>query len=562
MKGRGSESIQATVAWIREYALKKNGTLVSIYSSLERRNRGMKSSRTIFARLQCSNEHEWDVSPQQLRISKTWCKKCAVRITPARRALCRKGLIARITEKVTEKCGRLITSPEVITSARATIQIYCTAHDDAGKEHGLFQMAVATLLRGKGSVRYEGRGAWCQKCKSAHLSEIFRKPWEALVTEVESLGWRNLRPIETYSGATSRLAAECVSGHTNYKSAGKFSQGQGCTTCFRGIGRGEQVCRLIFEFLFGCPFPKRRPQFLDGLEFDGFNERIRIAFEYDGPQHFGKAIFGNDPASQKLRDLSKEERSRDHALIIRIPWLEEDWNKDRWIQHVRTAILEAGVLILPTPPPENFDPILTTTQLHNINRFCVAEKALGTTCLDFDSYRGVDHVHTWLCRNPMSNPRCKGTFRSSIYVLEKRKEGVCKSCSRFGISRPVSSSVAESCLDRLSKRAEQIGFTLISDAWNGIKSRYRVRCATCSKERDIGYTTLIRRVDPPKCTCKYRNSPPTHEDQLPAVVAVELKRQFKTPPVDTGPAADPPLSRLPSAGELRSPSASHRVSRH
>ena len=45
------------------------------------------------------------------------------------------------------------------------------------------------------------------------------------------------------------------------------------------------MCQL-FASAFGRPFIKVRPKFLEGLELDVHCKHLKIAFEYDGEQHF------------------------------------------------------------------------------------------------------------------------------------------------------------------------------------------------------------------------------------------------------------------------------------
>lgn len=59
---------------------------------------------------------------------------------------------------------------------------------------------------------------------------------------------------------------------------------------------GEEATRQWFEKRFKKPFPKARPSFLKykrkaNLELDGYNEELKIAFEYNGKQHYGTSEY-------------------------------------------------------------------------------------------------------------------------------------------------------------------------------------------------------------------------------------------------------------------------------
>ena len=62
----------------------------------------------------------------------------------------------------------------------------------------------------------------------------------------------------------------------------------------KGRSKGERICREIFQEIYGLPFPSTYPDFLRNpqtnrlLELDGYNEQLKIAFEYNGRQHYKK----------------------------------------------------------------------------------------------------------------------------------------------------------------------------------------------------------------------------------------------------------------------------------
>ncbi len=122
----------------------------------------------------------------------------------------------------------------------------------------------------------------------------------------------------------------------------------GCPQC---IGyKNEEECREILEDLFQAKFPKTRPKFLQKLEYDGYLESFKVAFEYHGEQHFnyipsffhkkGEHVF----QEQKERDLLKIKLSEENnvALII-IPYTAKTIDQKKEI--IKDHIKKFGILI-------------------------------------------------------------------------------------------------------------------------------------------------------------------------------------------------------------------------
>jgi thiol-disulfide isomerase/thioredoxin len=88
------------------------------------------------------------------------------------------------------------------------------------------------------------------------------------------------------------------------------------------------VCRVIFEALFGEPFLKTRnlPWLIAPsgrrLELDGYNERLKLAFEHQGQQHFYKVggYHQTNLKALKKRDKIKRFLCKEHGItLIEIP---------------------------------------------------------------------------------------------------------------------------------------------------------------------------------------------------------------------------------------------------
>lgn len=75
--------------------------------------------------------------------------------------------------------------------------------------------------------------------------------------------------------------------------------------------KAEQRVRVELERLAGAKFPTVHPSWLDGLELDGYNKGLKLAFEFQGPQHtrFDKK-YDKEYAAYYERILNDEKKRR------------------------------------------------------------------------------------------------------------------------------------------------------------------------------------------------------------------------------------------------------------
>lgn len=157
----------------------------------------------------------------------------------------------------------------------------------------------------------------------------------------------NLRVSKT--DRPTRLCFECSECGTKWKEHWCYHEKHlgRCPGCephfFKGIE--EAKVRRIFERVTGWKFKKMRPKWLKGrgkvpLELDGYNEEHKVAFEYQGFQHY-RPMFGD---RSLVRTKKNDERKRLMCLrkgvaLIRVPYFKKDLEG-----FIERKLSEAGVV--------------------------------------------------------------------------------------------------------------------------------------------------------------------------------------------------------------------------
>jgi len=132
------------------------------------------------------------------------------------------------------------------------------------------------------------QGNWCRECsrlKNKYSIEDMQKI-------AEEKGGKCIS--KKYSNMLSKLEWECHLGHRWKSRASHIKTGHWCPHCHTYLN--EEKCRLIFETIFKSEFCKKRPAWLLNeygvrMELDGYHEKLQVAFEYQGKQHFKKIIY-------------------------------------------------------------------------------------------------------------------------------------------------------------------------------------------------------------------------------------------------------------------------------
>ncbi len=157
---------------------------------------------------------------------------------------------------------------------------------------------------------YVKDGSWCKECKKIELLDEMKK-------YAESRGGKCLST--KFVTSKTKLLWECSNGHKWYSNSAKYNNSW-CPICTSIFFLSEEKCRFILESVTGELFPKNRSVLGNGLELDGYCQKINVAFEYQGYQHFDRAFY-DDADSFKcriIRDTTKKKLCDEKGILLLI----------------------------------------------------------------------------------------------------------------------------------------------------------------------------------------------------------------------------------------------------
>ena len=268
-----------TLEECQQFAISKNGECLST-DYVNNRTKMM---------WRCSENHIWDAIFDKIKRG-TWCPDCS-------------GL-----KKLTlEECQQFAESKngKCLSTEYVNVDTKMRWKCDKGHEwRAIF-----------GSIK---RGSWCPDC-SGNVKLTLEECQRFAIS-------KNSECLSTdYVNIDTKMRWKCDKGHEwDAKFDDIKNKGRWCPQCKKS--KSEHLCRDIFEKYLVEEFPTKRPEWLEGLELDGYNEEVNIAFEYNGIQHYEYNEFFHRGdyerfEEQQARDLKKYRicRERNVDLII-IPY--------------------------------------------------------------------------------------------------------------------------------------------------------------------------------------------------------------------------------------------------
>ncbi|MBY9006688.1 MAG: helix-turn-helix transcriptional regulator, partial [Candidatus Lokiarchaeota archaeon] len=182
------------------------------------------------------------------------------------------------------------------------------------------------------------RGQWCPKCGHERAGKKQRLKIEDLEEIIKKRGGRLIS--KAYGkNQCDPIMVECKMGHKFSIMPKVLKRGDWCNICSLGIN--ENITRKMFEYIFNVKFPKSTPKWLITkkgfqMHFDGYNEELAIAIEFQGKQHYQyHPYFHKDEEAfhrQQTIDLIKRKLCKENKVkLIEVPYYIKKKNRFNYI---------------------------------------------------------------------------------------------------------------------------------------------------------------------------------------------------------------------------------------
>jgi hypothetical protein len=205
-----------------------------------------------------------------------------------------------------------------------------------------------------------------------------------------------------YKNNTIKMHFECKERHRFWMQCCAVQRGSWCPRC--RIRVTERIAHEIFNRLFGVQFKKRRPDWLVNpksgwvLELDGYNEELKLAFEYNGAQHYrayGGWISKMRVKQQREKDIVKRKLCKHRGVtLIQIP---DTIEKDELANYIIAACKKYNVKIINPDVDLNYRNfrIYDMSRLEELQAIAAAH---GGRCLS-RAYIDANTKLYWECEN-------------------------------------------------------------------------------------------------------------------------------------------------------------------
>jgi hypothetical protein len=274
------------LADLKDFAFTKGGKVLC--------NNYINSSQPIT--WECSKGHQWQACWGSVNNSKSWCPRCAGQSKP---------------DIIVLQCEAAIKGGKLISQDYKNNQTPLIWECSKGHQWSSCW----------GNISRKTANTWCPICANNIKKDIKVLQNFAAIKKGKLIS-------TSYTNSHVKLEWLCESGHTWFANwSDIYSKNSWCPYCKKY--KTELECKQVIEQLTGKQFNKCRiiPFNNSKLELDGYNEELKLAFEYNGIQHYKLCAWFHktkeDFEYQKEKDSYKKQWCLDNGIkLIVIPYTE------------------------------------------------------------------------------------------------------------------------------------------------------------------------------------------------------------------------------------------------
>jgi thiol-disulfide isomerase/thioredoxin len=287
-------------------------------------------------------------------------------------------------------------------------------------------------------------GNRCPKCVRSKP----RRTIEDVIKIAKSRGFEFVS--DRFIGMRKKQKWRCSDGHVWLATPDNVKRGSGCPKCRSLIS--EEKTRFIFEQLLLEDFPKNR-SILGGLELDGYCEKLSLAFEYNGEQHFKDNHYWNRTyRGWKERDAHKTMMCE----MLRITKIDVPYTEDDDLEgYIRKQLQMLNIPLKGRVDWSKF--ISKPSKLKSLIQLAKSRKGNLLT----ETFLGSHKKHRWSC-----------------YVCQHEWEATAKDVVS-GSWCPKCAGVLKYDLSYIRCFAQKNGFEFVSRNYEGMNKKHEFRCLIC-----------------------------------------------------------------------------------
>lgn len=276
---------------------------------------------------------------------------------------------------------------------------------------------------------------------------------------------------------TVKYRITCPKGHIYEKATSHIKDG--CPQCQEKVNVGQERVRVMMEKLFNAEFIHTRPEWLinpktgNCLDLDGYNEDLKIAFEYQGRQHLhDNTQYAEDYKNQTQRDEIKKEVCKHNQVKLFIIEQPKSYEPEKFFNQVMKQLKKQHLALTLNFTDIDFSVINGHDYLQKkYSDFKNYVESQGFK-LHTQSYGAMDDIFDFVCSNGHSIQMSGNNFRHYINT----KKNICSDCHPLSFRHKTNYSKDNIQLEKSKNLGKEYGFNLISTTYQSVHEALSWTC--------------------------------------------------------------------------------------